>query len=820
MRTYTKHLFFLLIALFVSTVGYAYEQVTIDGVVYSINESNSAYLEHVPKDYKGKFTIPESITYNGKEYEVTFILVYAFQDCSAITSIVIPSTVTGMSEEGMSFNGCTSLESFVVDEGNQNYTAVNGALFDKEVTRLIRVPATYTSYTVPNTVIYFDSYAFKDCTRMETINVENGSEKFVSMSGVLYGKEMVTSPNGSTYSEELTRLVKVPGAAMSYTFPEGIKTIDSSAFLDCVNLTSISIPPSVTRIGYAAFDGCASLESIIFWGEIDDPYGYVSCFDGVQTSTTIYAKTSEHSNIIKFWHGTLEPVEASVIKDLEVSLRSVSFRIEAPDFPGYGFELFTVRAFYPNGEKDLTPDGNGFYTTSITPGQELGFWIFFKFDNAEYTYNFRVTAPELAVIPERSSYKQTSLSWFVKATSDETLSPGECGIIFNGKKYPVNQNGVARITGLIPATEYEYQAYAVYDAYNKLEIKTDVYKAKTMGTDPWIDDWEIDATTIICKGRKTIDDATFKEEWFTVNNKTYPGNELKLTGLEPDMNYTIEYTVTTEEGSTETARYKKETDKIELETERPKCVSSTCAIVSALTNISEDEPNVGFQWRKYDAPESLPSNEGYAAIYEGRLEGYIKNLQPTSYYNVRAFYKSAADKYYYSEWMTFDPSDFSYFEPTVHTYPIEDVTDTSAKVKGYALAGTDEITEQGFEYWPLGEENKVAVKQISHVQKDGEHDVSVVISSGQVMTAVLDNLLSGTTYCCRAYVKTISGTTFGEEQTFTTTGTTGINMAVTGQAKPTVTGCYDINGRKLNAPARGINIIKYSDGTARKVVIK
>ena len=49
--------------------------------------------------------------------------------------------------------------------------------------------------------------------------------------------------------------------------------------------------------------------------------------------------------------------------------------------------------------------------------------------------------------------------------------------------------------------------------------------------------------------------------------------------------------------------------------------------------------------------------------------------------------------------MTFDPSDFSYFEPTLHTYEAVDISSNSATIKAYILAGTDDIIEQGFEYW-------------------------------------------------------------------------------------------------------------------------
>ena len=201
----------------------------------------------------------------------------------------------------------------------------------------------------------------------------------------------------------------------------------------------------------------------------------------------------------------------------------------------------------------------------------------------------------------------------------------------------------------------------------------------------------------------------------------------------------------------------------ELTIQQPKCVSSTCAIVSATTHLSDDETSLGFQWKKYDAPESLKPNEAYAAVYNGTLEGYLKNLQPTSYYNVRAFYKTEEEGYYYSDWVTFDPSDFSYFEPTVHTYPVTAVTDYTATVRGYALAGTDAIAEQGFEYWEANGGAATPKLEKAAALATAEEGYQTVLATGQVMQVVLDNLKPMTTYIFRAFVRTESGTTYGEE---------------------------------------------------------
>ena len=227
---------------------------------------------------------------------------------------------------------------------------------------------------------------------------------------------------------------------------------------------------------------------------------------------------------------------------------------------------------------------------------------------------------------------------------------------------------------------------------------------------------------------------------------------------------------------------------------------------------------MGFQWRKYEAPETLPSSEGYAAIYDGRIEGYIKRLQSASFYNARAFYKSNSGTYYYSDWVTFDPSDFSYFEPTVHTYAVETVTESTASVRGYVLAGTDEITQQGFEYWPEGGTESAAKQMAVAIADNAAGDgVSVVLSTGQVMTATLDGLSPATTYRIRAFVTTAQGTTYGEEQTFTTAKPTGIAAAEEQAEAPAIVGYYDLSGRPLESPQKGITIVRYSDGTCKKI---
>ena len=49
---------------------------------------------------------------------------------------------------------------------------------------------------------------------------------------------------------------------------------------------------------------------------------------------------------------------------------------------------------------------------------------------------------------------------------------------------------------------------------------------------------------------------------------------------------------------------------------------------------------------------------------------------------------------------------------------------------------------------------------------------------------------------------------------------TGIEEVETDKTAPTIVGCYDLNGKLINGKQRGAVIVRYSDGTTRKVLVK
>ena len=294
------------------------------------------------------------------------------------------------------------------------------------------------------------------------------------------------------------------------------------------------------------------------------------------------------------------------------------------------------------------------------------------------------------------------------------------------------------------------------------------------------------------------------------------GYEVTLRGLEPNNLYEelVSLTLTYDE-ATYTKAFSFCTSPLTLATQQPKVVSLGNVVVAADSNLDDGETNVGFEWRRTDWTDDFLSKSGTAYLYEGMMEGYIRNLNTDKLWKYRPYYESNAGNRYYGEWIGIDPTDISYFDPTVHTYSTINLIGNTAEVMGYAMRGTDNITSQGFMYWNTGSAS-------SRRNANGiPSDAKTVLASGNVMTATLDNLDYDTEYCYVAFVKTSEGETFyGEPQSFRTSPVDpdGISPIQTSPEKEEE--WYDLNGRKLGKPQKGINIIRYSDGTTRKVLIK
>jgi len=170
---------------------------------------------------------------------VSTIASFAFSHCSALRTIVIPASVTTV--QPGAFEHCPGLVSIDVDAGNAAYIDVDGVLFTKDKTKIVQYPAGKTAgtYAIPDGTVTIEHTAFSSCAHLSKVTIP---DSVTSIGGdVFYGCVGLTS----------------------IVIPEGITEISSRTFKDCINLRRILLPKTLTKIGTYAFEGCSNLRSVI-----------------------------------------------------------------------------------------------------------------------------------------------------------------------------------------------------------------------------------------------------------------------------------------------------------------------------------------------------------------------------------------------------------------------------------------------------------------------------------------------------------------------------------------------------------------------------
>ena len=194
--------------------------------------------------------IPASVTYNDKTYNVISIGQEAFVECSGLTSVTIPNSVTSIGS--LAFYDCGSM----------------------------------ISVSIPNSVTNIGRSAFYGCTGLTSVNIPDS----------------VTSIDVGTFYR--------CNNLMSVTIPNSVISIGTWAFYQCTSLTSVTIGNSVTGIGEYAFSDCTGLASIVI--EAENPpslYGDVFGNDTLLQSIIVPCRKKEAYQSAAGWSNY-----ASIIK--------------------------------------------------------------------------------------------------------------------------------------------------------------------------------------------------------------------------------------------------------------------------------------------------------------------------------------------------------------------------------------------------------------------------------------------------------------------------------------------------------------------------
>lgn len=219
--------------------------------------------------YYGDVAIPDSICHNDNVYPVAAIDRAAFRDCSALTSVTIPLTVTAIGEHA--FAGCTALDSVEISDLDR-WCGIN---FESESAnpcyyahRLFLNGMEVTEPVISDTISTIGSFAFSGCTSISSVNIPRsvtsiGSALFSNCTSLT----SITVDDGNSVYDSRdscnaiieTASRKLIAGCQNSVIPDNVAAIGDWAFYCCTGLTSIHIPNSVSEIGFEAFYRCSSL---------------------------------------------------------------------------------------------------------------------------------------------------------------------------------------------------------------------------------------------------------------------------------------------------------------------------------------------------------------------------------------------------------------------------------------------------------------------------------------------------------------------------------------------------------------------------------
>ena len=261
------------------------QTIKVDDFSYSVNKDgeHTLTLLQIPRNEE-HVAIPANVDYGGNVYTVTKI------DCDAVSfkenlkTLSIPATVNKILDQMYAFERCDLLESITVDEGNESYFSQDGAIYDKNTLALIRLPKcvrgkvtlfdgmtvdygskyltlekmpnveeivfagglesismngmpSLKSATFPSSVSSLD---IKECPVLDKVSVYSGGA-YSSTDNVIYTNTEVYHNDGYVKGREI---VFLPQTRTEYVMPSDVVSIPDQLFVTRDNLVSLSVEAS------------------------------------------------------------------------------------------------------------------------------------------------------------------------------------------------------------------------------------------------------------------------------------------------------------------------------------------------------------------------------------------------------------------------------------------------------------------------------------------------------------------------------------------------------------------------------------------------
>lgn len=181
----------------------------------------------------------------------------AFKNCTNLRSVNLSKSVRNIYDSA--FEDCPNIEEFVVDNENSSFASIDGVLFDKEKTILIKYPPAKsdTSYIVPSTVCGIGFDAFRYCNNLTEITISDNTDEMLynlSFGGcrnltAINANDTCryfSSEDGVLYNKDKTELLMLPaGKSGEFIVPDTVTKLGDASLWLANNITKIAVPDSV-----------------------------------------------------------------------------------------------------------------------------------------------------------------------------------------------------------------------------------------------------------------------------------------------------------------------------------------------------------------------------------------------------------------------------------------------------------------------------------------------------------------------------------------------------------------------------------------------
>ena len=286
MKTMKKKLMTLLMVLLAAHSALAYD-FEADGLYYNINVDSTLTVTRGLERYSGDIIIPNTVVHDGKTYTVSEIGYAAFASSNDLTSVVMGDSIKHIVTDAFNgsknlknvtlgksvltigsfaFAGCSSLTQFTIPDA-----------VTKICTGTFMGCSNLASAAIGDGVTAIENMAFSDCSHLSEINLGRNvasveEDAFNNCTGLTrvnikdltawchidFAVSALSNPLYYAHhlfldGQEITDL----------TIPETITRIGNFTFNGCIGLTSVNLG-NVTTIGYASFSSCSGLKTIDF----------------------------------------------------------------------------------------------------------------------------------------------------------------------------------------------------------------------------------------------------------------------------------------------------------------------------------------------------------------------------------------------------------------------------------------------------------------------------------------------------------------------------------------------------------------------------